>query len=132
MARLAFGLAAALVWILFIGVPVLIPSYVELAVQHRAAAAAAAAQQARGDQSEANRAIEAERADEGVSAERLSCDARVSACERRWSAFVSRMTPECPDAETPLYELPVRSVRSVLIDAGLDDGGAASPGPAKP
>ena len=125
LAGLGIGAAAGWLSLMFVGVPLVAPSYMAQREKLTQAEGAAAGHQDAFEDAEDKRESEYATGLVGLDAERLSCDARVSACEARWSDLLTRISPECPDAETPLYELPVRPVR-VMLDprpgGGLDDG----------
>ena len=121
-ASFAAGFAAAVLWLVFVGVPWLIPSYLDLAIKHRAAAAAAEAQQDRGDRIEDLRGEEADEARAVAEDERRACDARLAARERLWSARVAGLQSEEPGPHEALVCGDYRPLRDSLRDAGLADG----------
>lgn len=121
-AAFAAGFAACLIWLGFIGVPLIVPSYVELAVAHRTAAAAAGAQQERGDAIEDLRGEEHREAVSSVEAERSDCDARLAARDALWSARMDRLLMEEPETNEAPVCRDFRPVRDSLRDAGLADG----------
>ena len=111
-AGFGLGLGAGVFWLLFAGVPLFVPSYLELAIDYRAAASAAAAQEERGDLIQDNREEEGVRALEDLDAERSSCQARL---DRQRESFLRTIEDMIegqsngqPIADAPMCADPIR------------------------
>lgn len=121
-APFAAGFAAAVIWLVLIGVPFIVPSYLDLAVDYRTAAGAAGAQLARGDAIEELRGEEAGEAVAVTETERSNCEARLAVRDRLHAADLARCLGRVPDdAESPQCG-DFRPLRDSLRDAGLFDG----------
>lgn len=100
-----------------------------------AAQGAAAGQEARGDQSEDNRAIEDEAAVDATESSRASCDDRVAVRERVLSerlAICLAEEPEPDESCSCAAAGPLRAYSDWVRDPQLDDGRASDAGAPKP
>lgn len=116
------GFALGAAWLGLIGLPFFVPSYLDLAVEYRAAAKAAEAQEARGDAIEALRGDEADAGRDDVEAERGSCEARLRQRDALWSARLAERPPREQDDDEGAVCGDFRPLRDSLRDAGVVDG----------
>lgn len=120
----ALGFAAAVVWLGFVGVPLIVPSYLDLALAYRAEQAKAEALTDQVDATETARKTDHAIATGTVGGERASCEARLADQRAIFAARIAALEtyqPESDDAPSCAADGPYLSAAEWMRRAGLSD-----------
>lgn len=123
------GAAAGWLSLMFVGVPLVAPSYMAQREALTKAQGAAASQATARAQENSDRTEERDDANEDVSGERLSCDARIADLTALWSVSARPADRSTPNEASPNESCScaeygdIRPLDDWLSDAGLLDDG---------